>query len=196
MPVQNKQPLALAMVQHRGLGPRQQQDALLAGGLVWQALDLLPRAESIASDGGICAVADGVAASFKPQLASRVLRDMTMDPADEDQASALDQLQDGWTGPRALRRSIHPRLCRHLSPRTSLNPSATTLALLQWRDGHFSALNVGESRIYCITAEGEWRQLSLLRQSLSYTHVIIFSHESLRHECNPFRAYRALAGAV
>ncbi len=165
MPFQTGYPQELAIAQHRGLVPRQQQDALLAENLVWQATDLSPRTESIASEAGLCAVADGVAISFRAQLASQtlleILRDMVSARIEDDREGATNQLQDGWVGPRFLRRCIHPRLCRRLPGRSSLNPSATTLAMLQWRDGHFSALNVGDSRIYCISVDAEWRQVSL-----------------------------------
>lgn len=150
-------PQELVIVQHRGLSPRQQQDALLAADQVKQRDDLPPQLLPIAPESGLCAVADGVAASFKPQLASRALLDI-LRAAQQD---AVDQLQDGWLGPRALRRVVHPRLCRQLAPRTRFRSSATTLALLQWRAGQFSALNVGDSRIYCIAIDGRWQQLSL-----------------------------------
>ena len=158
-------PRELAVVQHRGLIARQQQDAVLAGGEVAQKADLSPYSESIAPRAGVCAVADGVAVSFKPQLASKtlleVLRVLPSELAERDASGLSRELQDGWIGPRALRRYIHPHLCRRLSMRSSFNRSATTLALLQWREGRFSALNVGDSRIYCISADGEWCQVSL-----------------------------------
>jgi serine/threonine protein phosphatase PrpC len=150
-------PQCLASIQHRGLVPREQQDALLAVGQVWQANDLAWRHKTSEMDTGLCAVADGVAASYKPQLVSRALLELLRDA---DQAGS-EHWQDGWIGPRALRRVIHPRLCRQLSRQPALHASATTLAMLQWRDGHFSALNVGDSRIYCIAAGGEWRQVSV-----------------------------------
>jgi hypothetical protein len=122
-------PLHLASLQHCGLVPREQQDALLAAGQVWQANDLAPRHEAFDAEIGLCAVADGVAASFKPQLASRALLEILRD-AEQD---GSEHWQDGWIGPRALRRVIHPRLCRKLSRQPALHASATTLAMLQWR---------------------------------------------------------------
>lgn len=151
------QPQELVIVQHRGLVPRQQQDALLAADQVRQLDDLLPHPLPITPDSGLCAVADGVAASFKPRLASRALLEILY----AAQQDAADQFQDGWLGPRALRRFVHPRLCRQLAPRTRFRSTATTLALLQWRAGQFSALNVGDSRLYCIATDGTWQQISL-----------------------------------
>ncbi len=145
------------LVQHRGLVTRNQQDSLLVADQVWQADDVPPRAHSLNPKQGLCAVADGVAASNKPQRASRALLEILCDAQDD----ASDHFQDGWLGPRAVRRWIHPRLCRRLSSRPTLRTSATTLAMLQWRDGHYSALNVGDSRIYCISPAGEWQQVSL-----------------------------------
>lgn len=147
----------MVIMQHQGLIPRQQQDALLAMAQVRQMNNMTPRQLTITPKSGLCAVADGVAASFKPQLASRALLEILC----KAQQDAANQLQDGWLGPRALRRFAHPRLCRQLATSTAYRSSATTLAMLQWRDGLFSALNVGDSRIYCIATEGTWRQVSL-----------------------------------
>lgn len=132
----SSRPLHLASLQYCGLIPREQQDALLAVGQVLQADDLSPCQASLTSSAGLCAVADGVAVSFKPQLASRALLEILRDA----EQGRVEHWQDGWIGPRALRRFIHPRLCRKLSRQPALHPSATTLALLQWRDGHYSAL--------------------------------------------------------
>ena len=150
-------PQELTLVQHRGLISRQQQDSVLAGEQVWQGDDVSPLAMSVAAATGLCAVADGVAASFKPQMSSRTLLDILR----HAEQQAADHCQDGWIGPRVLRRYVHPTLCRRLARHPSLHVSATTLALLQWRDGRFSALNVGDSRIYCIAADGTWQQVSL-----------------------------------
>ena len=56
-------------------------------------------------------------------------------------------LQDGWIGPRLIRRHLHPALCRALAGDRRARGSACTLALLQWRAGQFSVLNVGDSRV-------------------------------------------------
>jgi hypothetical protein len=45
--------------------------------------------------------------------------------------------------------------------RASLKRSATAIASLQWREGPFSALDVVDSRVDCITADREWQQVSL-----------------------------------
>jgi serine/threonine protein phosphatase PrpC len=146
----------LALAQHRGLLARAQQDAILIAGAVLQFSDL--RTHPLVSEGqdGLCAVADGVAISPCPQRASRaVLQALCEIGPGHD-----DVLQDGWIGPRLIRRHVHPALCRALAGDRRTRGSACTLALLQWRAGQFSVLNVGDSRVYRIDREGRWQQLS------------------------------------
>ncbi|MFB1489102.1 MULTISPECIES: PP2C family serine/threonine-protein phosphatase [unclassified Thiocapsa] len=47
-------------------------------------------------------------------------------------------LQDGWIGPRLIRRHDHPALCRALAGDRRTRGSACTLALLHWRPGDWT----------------------------------------------------------
>ncbi|NCC41641.1 MAG: serine/threonine protein phosphatase, partial [Gammaproteobacteria bacterium] len=146
----------LALAQHRGLLTRAQQDALLVAGAVLQSSDLRTHPPVSEGQNGLCAVADGVAISPCPQRASRAVLEALYEIGPRHD----DVLQDGWIGPRLIRRHVHPALCRALAGNRRTHGSACTLALLQWRAGRFSVLNVGDSRVYRIDREGRWQQLS------------------------------------
>ncbi|CRI65656.1 putative stage II sporulation protein E [Thiocapsa sp. KS1] len=148
--------IELAFAQHRGLLARDQQDALLVAGAVSQSPDLRTRSVVSESRDGLCAVADGVAISPYPQRASRTVLEALCEIGPQHD----DLLQDGWIGPRLIRRHVHPALCRALAGDRRTRGSACTLALLQWRAGRFSVLNVGDSRVYRIDRAGRWQQLS------------------------------------
>jgi serine/threonine protein phosphatase PrpC len=144
------------LAQHRGLLARAQQDALLVAGAVLQSSDLRTHPPVSEGQDGLCAVADGVAISPCPQRASRTVLEALCELGPQHD----DLLQDGWIGPRLIRRHLHPSLCRALAGDRRTRGSACTLALLQWRAGQFSVLNVGDSRVYRIDREGRWQQLS------------------------------------
>jgi len=146
----------LAFAQHRGLRAGSQQDALLVAGEIHQASNLAVRHLACDSVDGLCAVADGVAISPYPQRASRTVLEALCGIGPQHD----DLLQDGWIGPRLIRRHVHPALCRALAGDRRTRGSACTLAMLQWRAGRFSVLNVGDSRVYRIDREGRWQQLS------------------------------------
>jgi serine/threonine protein phosphatase PrpC len=148
--------IQLAVAQHRGLIARSQQDALLVAGEIHQAASLAPRQLIGDPGGGLCAVSDGVAISPCPQRASRAVLETLCEIGPPHDGL----LQDGWIGPRLIRRHVHPTLCRVLAGDRRTRGSACTLALLQWRAGQFSVLNVGDSRVYRIDREGRWQQLS------------------------------------
>ena len=101
-------------------------------------------------------MADGVASSPCPQRASRAVLEALrgLDAAQET------LLQDGWIGPRLIRRHVHAHVCRQLARDRRTRGGASTLALLQWRAGRFSVLNVGDSRVYRIDRDGRWQRLS------------------------------------
>ena len=146
----------LAFAQHRGLIARSQQDALLVAGEIHQAANLAVRQCAGDPVGGLCAVADGVAISPYPQRASRTVLEALCEIGPQHDGL----LQDGWIGPRLIRRHVHPALCRALAGDRRTRGSACTLALLQWHAGQFSVLNVGDSRVYRIDREGRWQQLT------------------------------------
>ena len=146
----------IAFTQHRGLVSRQQQDALLVGGDLHQSPNLPARLLVTEGTGGLCALADGVASSPYPQRASRAVLEAlrTIDSRQET------WLQDGWIGPRLIRRHVHAQLCRQLARDHRTRGAASTLALLQWRGNRCSLVNVGDSRIYRIDRGGRWERLS------------------------------------
>ena len=157
--------LHIAFSQHRGhLVPRQ-EDALLVAGVLYQVADLAPRALTVDVSTGLCALADGVASAPCPQRASRAVLDLLRAAGRDGGADC----QDGWIGPRLIRRQVHAQLCRQLGRNPQTRGAATTLAFLQWRADQWSLVNVGDSRVYRIGQSGDWRQLSLdhtYRQSM------------------------------
>ncbi|MBK1719708.1 PP2C family protein-serine/threonine phosphatase [Thiocystis violacea] len=148
--------IQVALTQHRGRVARSQQDALLVGQDIVQSPDWPITAGSLSRSGGRCAVADGVAISPVPHRASRAVLE-ALRRADQ---TPPEWWQDGWIGPRLIRRQVHPALCRRLARDRRTHGAATTLALLQWRDARFSVVNVGDSRVYRIGADGVWQCVS------------------------------------
>jgi PPM family protein phosphatase len=146
----------LAATQHRGRLARIQQDALLVAGNIAQSPDAPVASLTLSRSAGLCALADGVAISPVPQMASRAVLE-SLRTADQARA---DLLQDGWIGPRFIRQQTHAHLCRRLAHDRRTHGAATTLALLQWREDRFSVANVGDSRVYRIGAAGVWQLLS------------------------------------
>jgi hypothetical protein len=146
----------VAYAQHRGLARRTQQDALLVAGQGEQSDDLFGKGLVLDAAEGLCAVADGVAATAYPDLASRTVLEALREAAQ----ARPDLCQEGWIGPRMLRHFVHDHLYRRLSGDPRRRGSATTLALLQWCAERFSVLNVGDSRVYRIDAAGGWQRLS------------------------------------
>ncbi len=157
--------LHIAFSQHRGHLVSWQEDALLVADTLYQSADLAPRARTVDVIAGLCALADGVASAPCPQRASRAVLDLLRAAGRDGGAD----VQDGWIGPRLIRRQVHAQLCRRLGRDPRTRGAATTLALLQWRADQWSLVNVGDSRVYRIGQAGDWRQLSLdhtYRQSM------------------------------
>ena len=146
----------IAFTQHCGLLSQEQQDTLLVGGDLYQSPNLPARLLVIEGTRGLCALADGVASSPCPQRASQAVLE-ALRTLDDRQATWL---QDGWIGPRLIRRHVHAHLCRQLARDRRTRGAASTLALLQWRGHRCSLVNVGDSRIYRIGGDGRWERLS------------------------------------
>ena len=146
----------LAFTQHKGHRDCNQQDALLVAGNLYQDEDLPVQLVATETAGGFCAVADGVASSPCSQRASHAVLG-SLRGLDGGQEALL---QDGWIGPKLIRRHVHAHLCRQLARDRRTRGSASTLALLQWRAGRFSVVNVGDSRVYRIDRDGCWQRLS------------------------------------
>jgi serine/threonine protein phosphatase PrpC len=147
--------LEVAFTQHRGQPP-QQQDCLCAGQRLYQSDDWPVTALRLRAEDGWCAVADGVCNTPVPHRASRAVLDALKELGTEHQAL----VQDGWIGPRVIRRYLHPQLCAQLAGHRRSRGASTTLALLQWHQDRFSVVNVGDSRVYRIGADGQWHPCS------------------------------------
>ena len=142
--------LDIAYTQHQGTDWRYpvQQDALWSGVEVFQARNLRPACHQTAADVVTLAVADGLGGSPLAERASRTVL--------EELATAI---QGGVTFDKGLVRRIHGRLCDRLAFGETIG-SATTLAAVQIQGEQCSVMNVGDSRVYRLSPQGEWQQLS------------------------------------
>ena len=142
--------LDIAYTQHQGTDWRYpvQQDALWSGVEVFQARNLRPACHQTAADVVTLAVADGLGGSPLAERASRTVL--------EELATAI---QGGVTFDKGLVRRIHGRLCDRLAYGETIG-SATTLAAVQIQGEQCSVMNVGDSRVYRLSSQGEWQQLS------------------------------------
>ena len=143
-------PLDIAYTQHQGRDWRYpvQQDTLWNGVEVFQARNLRPACHQTAADVVTLAVADGLGGSPLAERASRTVL--------EELATAI---QGGVTFDKGLVRRIHARLCDRLAYGETIG-SATTLAAVQIQGEQCSVMNVGDSRVYRLSSQGEWQQLS------------------------------------
>ncbi len=142
-------PYTIASTQHCGKDKRfpQQQDSLWNGEAVFQKRNLLPEQHVVQGAVLAVAVADGVGCSPRSELASLcVLQTLASEAPD----NAFD---------RRLVGRLHDLLCKKLA-RGETRGSATTLAAVRCYSDHCEVLNVGDSRIYRISAAGAWQQLS------------------------------------
>jgi serine/threonine protein phosphatase PrpC len=148
--------IEIAFTQHRGRIARSQQDALLVAQDIVQSVNAPITHCVVSQSEGLCAVADGVAISPTPHLASwAVLESLRIACQTHSEL-----LQEGWIAPRLIRRLIYVDLCLKLAGNSRTHSAATTLAFLQWRDAHFSVVNVGDSRVYRINSDNVWQCLS------------------------------------
>jgi len=131
--------LDIAYTQHQGTDWRYpvQQDALWNSVEVLQSRNLHPA--------GMQTQADVVS------LAERASRAVL-----EELAAAI---QGGALFDRGLVRRIHARLCDRLAFGETIG-SATTLAAVQIQGEQCSVMSVGDSRVYHLSSQGEWQQLS------------------------------------
>lgn len=140
----------VGFTQHHGKNRRysKQQDSLWNGVGVFQERDLAAAEYTTDQDRLVVAVADGVGSSPRAELASRLVLE----------AIAADIAQGRDLNMGTVRQA-HGKLCDALAKGRTFG-SATTLAAAEFRDDRCVILNVGDSRIYRISASGEWRQLS------------------------------------
>jgi serine/threonine protein phosphatase PrpC len=138
----------VAYTQHRGKQNAHQQDALWNGKQAIQHVGIASCAEIFLEKSLLLAVADGVAVSPAPHIASMFI------------IKALAQT-GGASEPLTARRvrHVHGLLCdRYARGRTW--GSSTTLVAARCVDDVCEIVNVGDSRAYRITASGDWIQLS------------------------------------
>lgn len=142
--------LDIAYTQHQGSDWRYpvQQDALWNGVAVFQARNLHPACHQMDADMVTLAVADGLGGTPHAERASRTVL--------EELAAAI---QGGASFDRGLVRRIHGRLCDRLATGETIG-SAATLAAVQIQGERCTVMNVGDSRVYRIAANGAWQQLS------------------------------------
>lgn len=140
--------IELAITQHCGRNPGQ-QDALWDGVQVFQQRDLPTASRSVANeDRWAIAVADGVASSPMAQRASRVV----LESLAAEMSSGAD------FDVRTIRR-VHGRLCDALAKGKTFG-SSTTLAAMECQHSQCKVLSIGDSRVYRISAAGEWQTLT------------------------------------
>ena len=136
----------IAFTQHAGKVHPVQQDALWTGETCIQLQDagtsLLTLALPL-----LLAIADGVAISPQPQLASRFVIKHLAGIAATQGLSA-----------RTIR-DVHGALCDRYA-RGKTRGSSTTLVAAYIRDAACQIINVGDSRAYLVAANGCWTQLS------------------------------------
>jgi serine/threonine protein phosphatase PrpC len=138
----------IAYTQHRGKRNLHQQDALWNGKQAIQHIDIPCRAYTLSTESLLLAVADGVAVSPNPYIASLfVIKTLGM----------VGGAEVSLTSRRV--RDIHGLLCdRYAKGRT--RGSSTTLVAVRCTSDACEVTNVGDSRAYQISADGHWQQLS------------------------------------
>ncbi|NCT66659.1 MAG: serine/threonine-protein phosphatase [Rhodanobacteraceae bacterium] len=144
--------LHAAFCTHRG-SPPGQQDAVLVGTRVHQAMDL--EAQVVIDHGMLAAIADGLAVSPRSGRVSRTLLELLPAIVREHP----DWLRDDLLANRHLREA-HTRLCDRAERSPGLRGGASTLVAAQVREDRVAILNCGDSRAYLRRADGDIGQLS------------------------------------
>lgn len=130
-------------------GRHAQQDCLWNGKNIYQKIDVPPK--EFLFEGPIfhAAVCDGISMSPYAEKASKKVMKLLS-----------EELRNGKNFDNRLLRQIHGFLCDALASRANTFGSATTLAAVQCKEGLCTVMNVGDSRVYKITGDGQWEQLS------------------------------------
>jgi len=137
----------LAYAQHCGLSHPVQQDALWDGAKCIQSKNTVTDNFYISENNFTLALADGVAISPSPQLASRFVLETIGEHATHQ---AIDA--------RSIRQ-VHGHLCDRYAKGKTFGTS-TTLVTASFHSEKCAVLNVGDSRAYRISSNGVWTQLS------------------------------------
>lgn len=166
----------ITFCQQMGSNHKQNQDALFNGKDVYQYR--LKKAETfyLESEKVIVGIADGVSNSPKPQLASRFLMEKLSD---------CRELNSRWL------RQIQFELSETLA-KNYLGSSATFVGAECDKFGNVKIINVGDSKAYKITQQGEWVKLSIEHTILS---DIAQQNESNDPE-NYAQIYRGLSDCI
>lgn len=135
----------ITFCQQAGKDKLKNQDALFNGNSVFQYQ--LKKAETIElnTEKMMLGVADGVSNSPKSHYASRFMM---------EQLAQCQQLSSAWL------RQTQQALSQTLSSRY-LGSATTFVACEVNQNGKCKIINVGDSRAYKITTQGEWQQLSV-----------------------------------
>lgn len=139
--------IEVAYTQHSGKQHRTQQDAIWNGVACVQGSNVATNSHVVPENRLLLAVADGVAISPFPHLASRFV------------IEAIAELGVNADLSIKLVRDIQGRLCDRYAKDRTLGAS-TTLVAAKCFDDVCHVINVGDSRAYLILASGEWKQLS------------------------------------
>lgn len=151
----------ITFTQHAGKAHAMQQDALWTGEKCIQLSDFGATSLLLAPP-FLLAIADGVAISPQPQIASRfVVEDLAHRTAEEGLSA------------RTVRK-VHGALCDRYARGMTFGTS-TTLVAAYINGITCQVINVGDSRGYLITDDGSWTQLSrdhTLLNDLRDTHLV------------------------
>lgn len=138
----------IGFVQHCGKRISAQQDALWNGERAVQLARMEPAKRFCDGDEALLlAIADGVAVSTMPHLASKFV------------VNAIGSLDPAQGISQQTIRKIHAQLCdRYNKPATK--DTATTVVAARLKNETCQIVNVGDSRAYIINRHDEWAQLS------------------------------------
>lgn len=139
--------IEVAYTQHSGKLNRSQQDALWNGDACIQSINAATMSYITEENRLLIAVADGVAISPFPHLASRFVIEALAESGNDVELSVKQV------------REIQGRLCDRYAKGKTFG-SLTTLVAATCYDSICHIVNVGDSRAYKITASGNWTQLS------------------------------------
>jgi len=148
--------LEIAATLHRGKVARQQQDALLIHDTIHQTSNVRIITQCLTDD-TLLAVADGLYSSPLARRASRIVLDALLQMAGE---SHPQRLQDGGFITGWHLRRVQEHLAQRLAHQRESYGAASTLALAQVRGRRAVILNIGDSRVYRTTGDGQWQRLS------------------------------------
>lgn len=138
----------IAYTHHHGKRHPQQEDALWNGQQTIQKKSILSAAYTHSADSLLLAVADGVAISPQPHLASRFVIETLARIGGADVPLTTRLIRD-----------LHACLCDRYAKGRTVGTS-TTLVAARCAGDLCEIVNVGDSRAYLISANGAWTQAS------------------------------------